>query len=71
MATQEGTPLDEPLNERHCQACSGGIPKLSPEEAQGLMRAIPEWTMNEGPGGVWQVRRAPGGSRRGTPAAGG
>jgi 4a-hydroxytetrahydrobiopterin dehydratase len=31
------------LTRRHCQACEGGIPKLTPEEVRRYLTAVPEW----------------------------
>ena len=33
------------LAEKNCTPCRGGIPPLSPEEAQGLLREAPDWQL--------------------------
>ncbi len=33
------------LTKKKCVSCEGGIPKLSPTEAEGLLREIPGWSL--------------------------
>ncbi len=37
------TPAD--LTSRKCVPCEGGVPPLTSEEAQALLRAVPSWTL--------------------------
>jgi 4a-hydroxytetrahydrobiopterin dehydratase len=33
------------LAARHCRACEGGLPALTPEEVREHLRALPEWEL--------------------------
>lgn len=35
------------LSQKHCAACEGEVPALTPEQAKDLMAHIPEWTLSE------------------------
>ncbi len=35
------------LSQKHCQACEGGIPKLTINEVQHLMTQLSDWELNE------------------------
>lgn len=37
------TPSD--LIRKHCQACEGGVPKLSSEQARHYLQALPAWKL--------------------------
>jgi 4a-hydroxytetrahydrobiopterin dehydratase len=34
-----------PLAQKHCQSCEGGVPPITPHEAQKLLRDIPGWEL--------------------------
>ncbi len=40
-------PTAEPLTQRKCVPCEGGIPKLSPEEAEHLLASVRGWSISE------------------------
>lgn len=35
------------LTNGKCQPCEGGIPKLTPEEAQAFLPQVPDWQIND------------------------
>jgi 4a-hydroxytetrahydrobiopterin dehydratase len=35
----------EELSRKHCVPCEGGVPKLTPEQARELLRAVPNWRL--------------------------
>lgn len=35
------------LTEQKCEACEGGVPPLTPEEATALQAQVPDWELNE------------------------
>ena len=35
----------EQLTRKACAPCEGGVPALTPEEAQALLRSVPGWTI--------------------------
>jgi 4a-hydroxytetrahydrobiopterin dehydratase len=35
------------LTQKHCKPCEGGVPKLTPEELQPLIKNIPKWALNK------------------------
>lgn len=39
------TTTAEELRSRSCSACEGGVPPLSPEEAQALLASVAGWTL--------------------------
>src|SRR3954451_11223217 len=46
----ECIPMDiltaEQLTRKTCVPCEGGVPKLTPEEAEGFLRNVPGWTLS-------------------------
>jgi 4a-hydroxytetrahydrobiopterin dehydratase len=38
----------ETLTQKKCVPCEGGIPALSPAEANDLLKAVPEWKLSQG-----------------------
>ncbi len=36
-----------PLNQRRCQACEGGVPKLSIHQSEQLLAEVPNWRLSE------------------------
>lgn len=36
------------LTEKACVPCRGGIPPMSPAEAQAFLRQIPDWALSDG-----------------------
>jgi 4a-hydroxytetrahydrobiopterin dehydratase len=43
--TTMSTPTTTELTGRHCQACEGGVPKLTPEEVRGYLTAVTGWSL--------------------------
>jgi 4a-hydroxytetrahydrobiopterin dehydratase len=39
------TAVREQLTAKHCQACEGGVPKLSSEEVAHYLAALPGWAL--------------------------
>jgi 4a-hydroxytetrahydrobiopterin dehydratase len=39
--------MTEPLVSRKCVPCRGGVPTLTPAEAEEFRRETPEWTLSE------------------------
>lgn len=42
------TAVPQPLAARTCTPCRGGIPPLSPEEAEAHRRQTPDWALHDG-----------------------
>ncbi len=40
-------PSTEELIGKKCVPCEGGVPKLTPQEAQAYLATVPGWTLNE------------------------
>lgn len=39
--------LDQPLSQRKCVPCEGGVPRLTREECLPFQAEVPEWHLNE------------------------
>jgi 4a-hydroxytetrahydrobiopterin dehydratase len=39
-------PTTEPLTQKKCVPCEGGVPPLPPEQAKHLLRDVPSWTIS-------------------------
>jgi 4a-hydroxytetrahydrobiopterin dehydratase len=39
--------INEPLNQRRCVPCEGGVPKLSHNQCLPLLEQVPGWSLNE------------------------
>lgn len=39
--------MDAPLASRKCVPCRGGVPTLTPEEAEALRRETPGWSLSQ------------------------
>jgi 4a-hydroxytetrahydrobiopterin dehydratase len=37
-----------PLTDKRCVPCEGGVPKLTPERVQELLKEVPEWEAPQG-----------------------
>ena len=40
--------MTQPLAAKTCTPCQGGIPPMTPEEAQGRMAEVPQWALMDG-----------------------
>lgn len=39
--------MDSDLKERHCVPCEGGVPPLSPTQAEMFLQRVPGWTLQD------------------------
>jgi 4a-hydroxytetrahydrobiopterin dehydratase len=37
----------EGLAQKHCQACEGGVPPMSPDEVKAHLAAVPNWQLTD------------------------
>lgn len=44
----------EPLAQRHCKPCEGGVPKLSPDRIRPLAAELPGWQVDESSQRIWR-----------------
>jgi 4a-hydroxytetrahydrobiopterin dehydratase len=46
------------LTRKHCQACEGGVPKLTPAQVGDLLEAVPGWALSADGGKIARTWKA-------------